>query len=264
MPHGWTRMPSSCWIFIPIRPVHRFKTISSVHPGEQKIASRLILVWTSISTQKDQLFYRFSLVDDPQFIPGVFGGVADGGAFQEGNQTALAQQSALAYTHVFSPTAVNVVRAGLNYLHTTRVSPEANNLGLPAQFGIQAVPQTALNGGLPSFQSMGCPVWAATPSCPRMRSAPTFQFTDDFTKIYGQHTFKMGFEFQHVKFSTLQPSYSHGEMDFNGDYTDVQGVNSGNTGRADFLLTPTASTVGGIPYVGGPDQSQLSQHLLDR
>jgi hypothetical protein len=213
-------------------------------------------------TQKDQLFYRFSLVDDPQFIPGVFGGVADGGAFQEGNQTALAQQSALAYTHVFSPTAVNVVRAGLNYLHTTRASPEADTLGLPAQFGIQGVPQTALNGGLPQLSINGLSSLGSNGFLPSDEVSSTFQVTDDFTKIYGQHTFKMGFEFQHVKFSTLQPSYSHGEQDFNGDYTDVQGVNSGNTGRADFLLTPTASTVGGIPYVGGPDQSQLSNTYL--
>ena len=49
------------------------------------------------------MFFRFSYVDDPQFIPGIFGGIADGGAFQQGIQTALAQQSALAYTHVFSP-----------------------------------------------------------------------------------------------------------------------------------------------------------------
>ena len=53
----------------------------------------------------NQLFYRFSYKDDPQFIPGIFGGIADGGAFQQGTQTALAQQSALAYTHVFSPTS---------------------------------------------------------------------------------------------------------------------------------------------------------------
>jgi hypothetical protein len=44
--------------------------------------------------EKNQLFYRFSLADDPQFIPGIFGGVADGGGFQQGNQTANAQQSA--------------------------------------------------------------------------------------------------------------------------------------------------------------------------
>src|SRR5262249_27157708 len=47
--------------------------------------------------EKNQLFYRFSLADDPQFIPGIFGGVADGGGFQQGTQTANAQQSALNY-----------------------------------------------------------------------------------------------------------------------------------------------------------------------
>ena len=71
-------------------------------------------------SEKNELFYRFSYVDDPQFIPGIFGGVADGGGFQQGNQTALAQQSALAYTHVFSPTMVNVARAGLTTAHHPR------------------------------------------------------------------------------------------------------------------------------------------------
>ncbi len=61
-------------------------------------------------TQKDQVFFRFSYVDDPQFIPGPFGGVADGGGFQEGDQTAKSDQSALAWTHVFSPNLVNVAR----------------------------------------------------------------------------------------------------------------------------------------------------------
>src|SRR5262249_5976174 len=37
---------------------------------------------------KDQTFFRFSLVDDPEFIPSIFGGVADGGGFFQGNQTA--------------------------------------------------------------------------------------------------------------------------------------------------------------------------------
>src|SRR5438067_1061409 len=92
-------------------------------------------------TEKNQVFFRFSYVDDPQFIPGLFGGVADGGAFQQGIQTALAQQSALVYTHVFSPTTVNVARAGLNYLHTTRTGPEgASSTDIPSQYGIKDIP----------------------------------------------------------------------------------------------------------------------------
>jgi hypothetical protein len=204
-------------------------------------------------SQKDQMFYRFSYVDDPQFIPGIFGGVADGGGFQQGNQTALAQQSALAWTHVFSPTAVNVARAGLNYLHTTRVSPSANDLtNIPGQFGILGIPQDHENGGLPAFGINGLQTLGSNAFLPSDEVSSTIQVTDDFTKIYGQHTFKMGFEFQHVKFSTLQPPWSRGEFDYNGDYTDVPNLGGGGTGRAQFLLTPTTSTVAnGINYVGG-------------
>ncbi len=206
-------------------------------------------------SDKNQIFYRFSYVDDPQFIPGIFGGVADGGGFQEGPQTALAQQSALAWTHVFSPTMVNVARAGLNYLHTTRVSPSANDLsGLPAQFGIDGIPQDHENGGLPAFGIQGLQTLGSNAFLPSDEVSSTFQVTDDFTKIYGKHTFKMGFEWQHVKFSTLQPPWSRGQFNFDGVYTNIPGAgpSAENTGIAQFLLTPTASTVGGPDYVGGP------------
>src|SRR5882762_3016749 len=202
--------------------------------------------------EKNQLFFRFSLVDDPQFIPGIFGGVADGGGFQQGTQTALAQQSALGYTHTFSPTFINEIRAGLNYLHTTRVSPSANDLtNIPGQFGIQGIPQLRENGGLPAFGINGLQTLGSNAFLPSDEVSSTFQVTDTVTKIYGKHTFKMGFEWQHVKFSTLQPPWSRGEFDYNGDYTDVPNSNEGNTGRAGFLLTPIASTVGGVNFLGG-------------
>jgi len=215
-------------------------------------------------SQKDQAFFRFSLVDDPQFIPGIFGGIADGGGFQEGSQTALGQQSALAWTHVFSPNTINVARGGLNYLHTTRVSPEANNLtgaggnGIPADFGIQAIPQQHENGGLPAFGVTGLSTLGSNAFLPSDEVSSTIQFTDDFTKIYGKHTFKMGYEYQHVKFSTLQPPWSRGEFRFEGVYTNVPGasVSLNNTGIAQMLLTPTVNSLGtgaNFPdYVGGP------------
>jgi hypothetical protein len=206
-------------------------------------------------SSKDQTFFRFSLVDDPQLIPGIFGGIADGGGFQEGNQTALGQQSALAWTHVFNPNTINVARAGLNYLHTTRVSPEANNLtDLPGQFGVQGIPQEHENGGLPAFGITGLQTLGSNAFLPSDEVSSTIQFTDDFTKIYGKHTFKMGFEYQHVKFSTLQPPWSRGQFNFDGVFTNPPGASpsSNNTGIAQFLLTPTPSTMGGPDYVGGP------------
>jgi hypothetical protein len=211
-------------------------------------------------SQKDQVFFRFSYVDDPQYIPGPFGGIADGGAFQQGIQTALAQQSALVYTHVFSPTLVNVARVGLNYLHTTRTGPEgASSTNIPAEFGILGIPQGNLNGGLPGFTFSGLSSLGGNNFLPSDEVSQTLQFTDDFTKIYGKHSFKMGVEYQHINFNTLQPAYSRGQDDFNGQFVDISDNNGKDLGEAQFLLTPTATTVpGGVNYVGGTDSVNAS------
>jgi hypothetical protein len=210
-------------------------------------------------SDKNQVFFRFSYVDNPQFIPGPFGGIADGGAFQQGIQTAKADQAALGFTHAFSPSAVNVARAGFNHLHTTRFGPEGNTLGIPAQFGIQGIPQVPENGGLPGFTFGGLSNLGGNNFLPSDEVSQTLQITDDFTKIYGKHSFKTGIEYQHVKFSTLQPAYSRGQFDYNGTYTDVPNSNQNLTGIAQFLLQPMLSTVpGGVDYSGGSDQVQAS------
>jgi hypothetical protein len=215
---------------------------------------------------KDQTFFRFSLVDDPEFIPSIFGGVADGGGFFQGNQTAFSTQAALAETHTFSPSLVNVARAGLNYLHTTRAGPVASDTSdIPKQFGIQGVPQFQNNGGLPAFVINGLQTLGSNAFLPSDEVSSTIQATDDLTKIYGKHTFKMGFEFQHVKFSTLQPPWSHGQFNYDANlFTDIAGGGTtSNTGRAQFLLIPRTATVpGGVNFVGGANQVQLSNISL--
>jgi len=222
-------------------------------------------------TQKDQLYYSFSYDDKPELIPSIFGGVADGGGFFQGNQTANSQHSALVWNHMFTPTTINVARVGLNYLHTTRNIPEANNLtgtggrGLPADFGVLGIPQEKENGGLPAFSIGGLQTLGGNAFLPSDEVTSTIQVTDDFTKIYGKHTFKAGFEQQHVKFSTLQPPWSRGQFDFNGAYTQFPNSGDNTVGRAQFLLAPTTNSLGsGCPtpgtapcfqdYVGGPNE----------
>jgi len=213
------------------------------------------------ANDKNQIFGRFSYVDDPQFIPGPFSGIADGGAFQQGAQTALSEQSVLGWTRSLSSNTVNEARAGLTYIHTSRTGPEGNNLGIPEQFGIQGVPQVPLNGGLPAFGIAGLSTLGTNAFLPSDEVNSSFQVTDNFSKIYGKHSFKMGIEFQHIKFSTLQPSWSHGEFDFGGSYTGGD-----NTGIAQLLLSPGASVLpagaGGVDFVGGPDSIFTSNIAL--
>jgi hypothetical protein len=215
---------------------------------------------------KNQAFIRFSYEDDPQFIPGIFGGLADGGAFQQGTQTAKSEQAAVAWTHVFSPNTVNVARAGLNHLHTTRISPEADNLtNLPSNYGIQGIPQQTENGGLPAFGINGLATLGSNAFLPSDEITSTTQLTDDLTKIYGKNTFKMGVEWQHVNFSTLQPPWSRGEFDYNGNFTEIPNsgalsgqADQGNTGRAAFLLTPIAPTYAAEAPLCGPTGAQFA------
>ena len=210
-------------------------------------------------TQEDQVFFRFSYVDDPQYIPGIFGGIADGGGFQQGLQTAKSNQSAFGYTHVFTPTTINVLRVGFNHLHTTRFGPVGDTNGIPDQYGIKGIPQFPENGGLPSISVGGLSTLGSNAFLPSDEISQTLQITDDFTKIWRSHSFKGGIESQHVKFSTLQPGYSRGNFDFNGQYTDIPQKNNGGTGRAQLLLTPAQSTVAnGVDYSGGSDSINAS------
>jgi hypothetical protein len=217
-------------------------------------------------TEKDQAFARFSYVDDPQYIPGPFGGVADGGAFQQGIQTAKSAQMVAAYTHVFSPATVNVARGGFAHLHTTRFGPDGSVMNVPSTYGIQGIPQVAENGGLPQFTFGGLSTLGSNNFLPSDEISQTLQITDDFTKIYGKHSFKMGLEYQHVKFSTLQPAWSRGDFGYDGRFTDVVDNNTSTTGIAQFLMPPalvTANSEGetianGINYSGGANEVYAS------
>jgi hypothetical protein len=211
------------------------------------------------ASEKDQVFFRFSYEDDPQYIPGIFGGIADGGAFQQGIQTAKSNQSAGAWTHVFNPSTINVFRVGLNHLHTTRFGPEGDVMGLPAQFGIQGIPQTTENGGLPEYDIGGMATLGSNSFLPSDEISQTLQLTDDFTRIWGKHSFKLGIENQQIKFDTLQPGFSRGNFDYNGQFTDVVNTSAGNVGIAQFLLTPeTATVANGVNYSGGSDSINAS------
>jgi hypothetical protein len=214
---------------------------------------------------KDQIFGRYSYSDDPIFIPGIFGGIADGGSFYQGNQTARSHQMVAGYTHVFSPNVINQVRGGFAHLHTTRFGPVANEAGIPAKYNIQGIPQPPTdgkeNGGLPAFGIGNLAQLGSNAFLPSDEVSQTLQVTDDFTRVYGRHGFKMGVEYQNVKFSTLQPAWSHGQFNYGGGFTDIPNL-SNTTGGVGQMVLPTEAapaTINGKPnpngfsYSGGSD-----------
>jgi hypothetical protein len=132
-------------------------------------------------------------------------------------------------------------------------------MGIPAAFGIQGIPQTKNNGGLPAYDITGLSQLGNPTFIPTYKNSNVWDLKANVTKIHGSHILKFGFEYQNVFIPYLVPPYSRGEFNFTGDYTSIPGANVGDTARAQFVLTPTASTVAnGIANVGGANSVQAS------
>jgi hypothetical protein len=210
-------------------------------------------------SSKDSAFGRLSFVRNPDIIPGPFGGIADGGAFYAGDQFTRSWNSALSETHTFSPTLVNEFRLGYNHLSATRTQPNANTEGIPAQFGIQGVPQGNSNGGLGTIFLTGLNQLGSNGYLPSIELSTTSQLTDNLTKTHGRQSLKMGFQWERLGFSILQPPAGRGTWSFSGLFTEVPTTTGGNTGLAQMLLTPIPGTVTGASnYVGGADSVNAS------
>ena len=189
-------------------------------------------------SERDQIFGRYSFADIKRFKPGPFDGVADGGGFNNGDETVRTQGAAISYTHTFAPTLINEMRAGFNREHSNRQQPFANELGIPEKYGIQGILQTAGNGGLPGFSIGGLSALGPTDWIISERFSNTVQLSNNLTKIYGSHTFKGGWEGQLIDFPWKAPPTSRGRFSYSGTYTSVPNRGDGSTGRAQFLLQP--------------------------
>ena len=210
-------------------------------------------------SSKDSVFGRVSYVDNPEFIPGPFGGIADGGSFSAGNQSVKSVNSALSETHTFTSQMVNEARVGYNHLSSSRDQPNATKSGIPGQFGIQGVPQENSNGGLGSIFLTGLNTLGSNQFLPSIELSTTSQFTDNLTRTAGRQTLKFGFQWERLGFSILQPPSGRGTWSFSGVYTEIPTTTGGNTGLAQMLLSPIPGTVtGAADFVGGADDVTFS------
>src|SRR5713226_1109727 len=206
-------------------------------------------------SQRNQLFGRVSYTRRRGSIPGDFSGLGDNASFGQGINKDDSMNLAISDTHSFSPTLINELRFGYSRLRTSINPPITDTPGIPAQFGIQGIPQGNGNGGLPEIDIRGLThLGAGGFASPNRRISDTIQFTENLTKIHGAHSFKGGFEYQHAHFPWIAPAWSRGDFSFGGDTGMPNSPNgsSPGVGTADILLTPVASSVpNGVDYVGG-------------
>jgi hypothetical protein len=202
-------------------------------------------------SSKDIVFGVFDESYITYVTPGILPGIAVGQSGAQ-NQSYPAYAIAAGYTHVFTPTLSNEAHFGFARTSKDQRLFVGNMLGIPAQYGIQGIPQVTNNGGLPPITIDGLSPIGVTNDRPTIQTVGDLEVTDNLTKVFGSHTFKMGGQFDSLLGDVLQPPAPKGDFTFSGQYSDIPNQSSGLNGIADLLLVPTNSTVsGGINNLGG-------------
>ena len=210
-------------------------------------------------SDRDSAFARYSYLDTDQVNPGPFTGIADGQANRPGNGFTQAQNIAVSETHIFTPNLVNEARFGFSRVADIRRQNFANQLGIPAQYGIGGIPQFLGNGGLPSLSFGNLANLGQATSLPSNKASDVAQFSDNLTVSREKHTLRTGVLYQNISYPTSTPSAARGAFGFSGIYTSIVNQTDSSTDRAQFLLNPGASSVpGGIANVGGANSVSAS------
>lgn len=181
----------------------------------------------------DKVFGRFSHQNLQSHIESIFPEPARGNVGNTfSNNTNPAYSVAFSYTKILKPTLVNEFRYGfvrqLVDLHELTDTPLSD---LTAQYGIKGIPgnpslfglpQFTLNGGI-GYQGLG-----ESGSIPNFKIHQVHQYLDNLSWNHGNHSFKFGADLHWQRSDILGGNNSHGQFQFNGNFTGIS--------LADFLL----------------------------
>jgi hypothetical protein len=185
-------------------------------------------------------FQRILTVQAPAF--GSFlGGPAAGGF--EGLGDTKAYSTGATYSHIFSPTLLTEVRAGLGHMRNTAQptdygSPDATTLGIPG-VNVPGQPFTQGQVGITINGGFSGTLIGYSASVPWIRAESNIDFVNNWTKVIRNHTVKFGADVRRVRDDLLQDQ----TFSPRGVYTfsDVQTSEAGATTNiandiASFLL----------------------------
>lgn len=135
-----------------------------------------------------------------------------------------------AWNHTFSPTTLNEARFAYLRFNYVAVGPQQSINA--SQYGFSGItPQVATYAQLPVMSVTGLFTLGFSANGPQPRIQNNYQFVDNFSKVVGHHTLKMGFNMD--RFQLNNPFFNN----LNGNYAfGGAGVFSTGNAGADFLL----------------------------
>jgi hypothetical protein len=209
--------------------------------------------WDSYLSGQIHVFGRYSLADYRMDSPGIFGELAGGRGFDEvapfaGVSRTRNQSLAAGFDYSLSPTLLTDFRFGW-FRYRVNVDPGGGDSNPATEAGVPGLNVSDFTRGMPAFLlngygpggntgnqfNFGYALQFARCNCPLRQNERQFQFVNNWTKLMGNHTVKMGADIRHAMNLRI-PSDRHraGELQFNAART--QGPTGGGSALASFLL----------------------------
>ncbi len=142
----------------------------------------------------DNLFARYSQSNRKRFIPGNFGGIADGTSTSAwGRQTMDAYAFAAGWNHTIGSNALNELRIGFDRAVSDAVQDPYGQNKL-SDYGILGVPDDPrVSGGLPGVNFTAGGYRLGSPDfLPKFQHTKQFQIAETFSWFQGHHQWKFG------------------------------------------------------------------------
>jgi hypothetical protein len=184
-------------------------------------------------TEKDVLwFYGYandsSTLNDIPFSGATLPGFGDG-------SIPYTKQFTTSWNHTFSSNVLNELRLGYTRLNFPTGQPQ--NVRQPSAVGFPNIfPQGKSGADYPQINITGYFIIGGTNNGPQPRKDQTYQVTDNFSRILGNHSFKVGYDGR--KFQVWNPFLASNNGVFN--YSKTGKYSTGDPGL-DFLLGVPAS-----------------------
>ena len=187
-------------------------------------------------TDHHHLSFRRQNVTYNEYLPFDQGSGLTGRYFNRPNQT-----NGLTWTWIISPSMINEARATYSldqvYIPVNTALPGFNRQTLGIDFPYVIPGQKAQEGKIPTVSGLGSFYGLAGGPYPSHSGGPIYTYSDSLTKVWGNHTAKVGVEIQ-----------NSGEND--NDQINVSTVPGGaNNQNGNFFLSDARSTLGGTSGV---------------
>ena len=169
---------------------------------------------------------------------GIFGGLKP----FAGTGTNPTQSYGATYNRVWSSTLVQEIRFGRTHHHNQAIS-EAHGLNTSEEFGIKGVNLNAFTSGITTIDVSGYSA-AGGPtgyligfetSLPWDREESTMTISTTATKMWGNHTLKVGGDFRQNRHLLDQVTHPRGSFQYRGAQTAVLGDSAAQNGYANAL-----------------------------